>query len=788
MSKKPPYLNKKFKTVSEKLEFIQKQCKEVDIFPELKQLFKDKGYEKVIITHGNTEFGKDLMLCKYDKDLKENKWTGVIVKNKKATQNDFLQGNEIGNQITTAFNVPYKDEKGDEIYISTVIIVINGAITGNATEVIRTAYTPTIKNNISLWNYQRLADEFDEYSKEIFLNNLDPNVSHYQNQLIKELSNLENNSFFDLKINDINEIFVNVQTTYSKEIKKLNEYVTYDSSEKKLFKDEDIEGSSEILNSKSNFIIHGIPTSGKTIFLKRIGIKALLDDATNYGVFYFELDKVNTFNIVDLIEKEYVRLCQENFDSNNFDKIIVLLDSFDFVNDEVKRQEIIEYIEKLSKDEKYQIIITTRDIDYLKTSNHLKEFKETELLPFNLGQALKLVRKIIPDNEVKTNNFVNAIKESLLDSSIQKTPFALTLLAVLYRDEQIDLKELPANIFELYNRFTDVYLDRWDANKGITQLYKYEQTKIIISFIALELHRNGLNSICIEHLSKLLKDLRKTYTFTELDDTEKYIDFLKTKSGVFYYDENNKCFTFFNHFFQEFFTSLAIEDDNEEIFIDKIYDQWWHNSLIFYAGKNPKSYKIHRSLIDNVLPIDLLQRLMYLNQHSKSLQASHAITIPQRLEVVENLLFQYNKMFRELYTDASENENGFLNQFSLVSVINQSKGLFDNFFSSKHVATVEIIKYFESQLLNDNLELITKYNLAYFISSRINSYQPLENFAKEVLVKDDAVWSRIIYVDISFLKYKKTVNQKLLTRIKRKMNKNKFLIQYKLKSSLYDSK
>src|SRR5690606_4838105 len=131
------------------------------------------------------------------------------------------------------------------------------------------------------------------------------------------------------------------------EIKKLNEYVTYDSSEKKLFKDEDIEGSSEILNSKSNFIIHGIPTSGKTIFLKRIGIKALLDDATNYGVFYFELDKVNTFNIVDLIEKEYVRLCQENFDSNNFDKIIVLLDSFDFVNDEVKRQEIIEYIEKL---------------------------------------------------------------------------------------------------------------------------------------------------------------------------------------------------------------------------------------------------------------------------------------------------------------------------------------------------------------------------------------------------------------------------------------------------------
>lgn len=788
MSKNSTFLNKKFKSVSDKLEFIQKNSNETELFPELKQLFKDKGYDKVIITHGNEEYGKDLVVCKYDKDLKQEVWHAVIVKNKKATQNDFLPGNEIGNQINNSFQVPYKDDLGNEKYISSVIIVINSVVTGNATEVIKTNYTPVMKNNIYIWNYQRLADEFEEYSKETFLNNLDPAISHYQNQMIKELSNIDYNSILDLKITDINEIFVNVQTTYSREVRKLNEYITYDAEDQKPFKDEDIEGSSEILNSNHNFVVHGIPTSGKTILLKRIGIKALTNQEANYAVFYIELDKVASFDINQLIESDYQRISKEKLERQDYEKIILLIDSIDFLNNIDNKKYVLQQIEDFSKNKNYQIIVATRDYNYLKSLGFLNDFKETELLPFNLGQALKLVKKIIPNNDVKANNFVNAIKERLLNSSLQKTPLALTLLAVLYRDEQIDLKELPANIFELYNKFTDVYLDRWDANKGITQQYKYEQTKIIISFLALKLHEEEVSTISITELEGFLSDLRGDYNFDELDDIESYIEFLKTKSGVFYYDENTGCFTFFNHFFQEFFTSLAIEDDKDGIFIDKFFNQWWHNSLIFYAGRSPKSFKIHKTILSKILPIDTLQRLMYLSQHSKSLQASHSITIKQREEVVNKLLFEFNELFRNLFIEAEEDKNSLLNQFSLVSVINQSKNLFEEFFNSKHIATSEILQKLEGELQNDDLEQITKYNIAYFISYKRNSHKALETFAEQIVEIDNPIWSRILYVDVNFLKYKKSIDQKLLVRIKRKMNKNKFLIQHLLKNNIYNTK
>lgn len=88
MSKKEIVRNKIFKTVKDKLEFLQKSCAEPELFEDLKQLFKNKGFDNVKITHGTKEFGKDLVFSKYDESFDEEKWFAVIVKNKPASQND----------------------------------------------------------------------------------------------------------------------------------------------------------------------------------------------------------------------------------------------------------------------------------------------------------------------------------------------------------------------------------------------------------------------------------------------------------------------------------------------------------------------------------------------------------------------------------------------------------------------------------------------------------------------------------------------------------------------------
>ncbi|MBO3097609.1 NACHT domain-containing protein [Gelidibacter pelagius] len=780
--------NKTFKNVKDKLEYIQKECNETELFGDLSVLFKNKGFQNVKITHGNKEYGKDLVFSKYDETFEEDKWYAVIVKNKPARQNDFMVGGEIANQILQAINKPYRTPKGEEKNVSGLFIVINGNVTENSTDMLVEFVSKIILPNIKIYDYQDLRNQIEEYSKESFLDNIEPSLSIFVKEQTKILSDISlSNSIFDLKLNDINEIFINVQTTYTRELKKINNYVTFDESDKK-YKEEDVEGSNEILNSNKNFIIHGIPTSGKTLFLKRIGLKALCEDTIKQNaVFYFDLQNHtrNGLEIKLLIDEQFSKLTKgEVFKEEEFNKVIILFDSIDFIKDDSIKINILKSIEKISKEnEKFQIILATRNYNFIKGEKILTEFKDTELLPFNFGQALSLVKRIIPNDKLKTNHFLSALKSSMLNTSLQRTPLSLTLLAILYRDDKIDLKELPANIFSLYDLFTDVYLDKWDATKGITQLYKYEQTKNILAFIAFQLHEKGSNSILEDDLKLFLLELRKDYNYDELNNIEDFVEHLKSKNGVFNYDNSNKSFYFFNHYFQEYFASLCIEDDADSILIDNFFNDWWSNSIVFYCGKKPRSNRLHHEINSKIIPIGSRQKAMYLVNHSKCLQASHSISISNREMVVRKLIFEFNNLFISILEESQNNSESLFNKMPFVTILNYSKNLFDDIFSSKHIATSETIKIFEEILLDyeNDLSEITIYNIAYFLAFLNHTAFPFEVSGNRL--KNNIVWNRILFVDINLLKLKKKIDEKQFIRIKRRMNKNKFLIQNLLNNS-----
>ncbi len=158
-----------FKTVKEKLEYIQKKEKEPFLFPILKQLFS-KDYVDVNITHGNTEFGKDLVFREYDAKLQTDRWFAVVVKNHNAVQSDFETGGDILRQIDTSFKNPYEDSKGQEHYINCVIVVLNGSVTTQAKKILAKNLHPSYLSNIQIWSYQRLGEEIEKKIKEEFLN------------------------------------------------------------------------------------------------------------------------------------------------------------------------------------------------------------------------------------------------------------------------------------------------------------------------------------------------------------------------------------------------------------------------------------------------------------------------------------------------------------------------------------------------------------------------------------------------------------------------------------------
>ena len=835
------------KKIKEKLISIQKNEKEPFLFPILKQLFSKKGFENVQITHGNTEFGKDLVFFEYDEKLGKKRWFSVVVKNKNARQGDFENGGEILKQIETSFKFPYKDEKSIKNYINFVIVAVNGSVTKNAEEIIAENLHPSHLTNVDIWNYQRIGNEIEKHLKDEFLSNSngvsDSNqitINVYKEKQIKKLSDISNSKelFQGLELNEIDDIYVNAKTTYNKFKNKKKNY-TYGKDDRVNLTKEEFDEAKIILNSNSNFIIHGIAASGKSLLLKRIGIKGLNNGKKNYATFFIELRKYNKntdeFNIKEIINSQYSNLTNnEKFIQKDFVKIILLFDGLDEIKSDtekikvlkniwfllcdfeidkdtiskLKEEKIPDYIiSDLSKINKpitseanfikklieiigdsatteykdtiikfakktenkelkkfYQVVISSRSIELIEENNLLTSFEKIELLPFDLGQAFKLVKKIIPGNKEKANNFINAIKHSQLSNSLTRTPMALTLTAILYRDGEIDLSELPANITELYNKYTDYYLNRWDASKGISLQYKYEEAKNILAFIAKELHSKGIQELDEQELIVFLHKIAKKYPYEDLKNIPNFIDELKNRVGLIQFNERENLFKFYHLSFQEYFTSIFYSDDTEKELFNNYLSEWWEHTIVYYCGKQPRRDVFLKKATKNIIPIDIEQSIKYLDLTSKCIQAAHLIPNNTQNEIIRNMIFRFDNLYKMLIS--SENSN-ILKLYSTLDLIMQLRDFFYGLFDTKHIYS-EVMEDIALEILTDkrnNFSTITLYSLSYFMSNKTRNPFFLEEFLKIPELKK--IWARIIFTDLEILKLNDKVNIDLYNKIKK---------------------
>lgn len=199
-------------TVKEKLMYIHKNEKEIFLFPILKTLFIKKEFKHVEITHGVNEHGKDLVFKDYDNRLSKESWTAIVVKNKNASSSDFENGGEILRQICSSFKFPYKDSTGNEHYINDVIVIVNGNVSQQAKDTLNKELEPHFRNNVNIWNYQRLEEEIEKDIKDLFLSGNGQTkeeiiLSKYKANQIKVLSSLDNVKDFyaGLDIQDVNQ-------------------------------------------------------------------------------------------------------------------------------------------------------------------------------------------------------------------------------------------------------------------------------------------------------------------------------------------------------------------------------------------------------------------------------------------------------------------------------------------------------------------------------------------------------------------------------------------------------
>src|SRR5258708_19703030 len=69
------------------------------------------------------------------------------------------------------------------------------------------------------------------------------------------------------------------------------------------------------------------------------------------------------------------------------------------------------------------------------------------------------------------------------------------LVTVFAATSEYSRQDIPANITELFKKFTEMMLGRWDASKGFKQQYHAPLKDFILTKVAFEMHKKRVTGI-----------------------------------------------------------------------------------------------------------------------------------------------------------------------------------------------------------------------------------------------------------------------------------------------------
>jgi hypothetical protein len=152
----------------------------------------------------------------------------------------------------------------------------------------------------------------------------------------------------------------------------------------------------------------------------------------------------------------------------------LLIDGLDEVPVE-ERIRILELAKSIANARDYSVVVSSRRVDLLREP--VEGWTTYELMPLEFGQAMGLFEKIIDSGST-----LGVLREGLehVGGSLDLTPLSLLLLLELAERYH----EIPASVTELYDRYADQVLGKYDREKGIEVLFEYEMKKRFLGEMA----------------------------------------------------------------------------------------------------------------------------------------------------------------------------------------------------------------------------------------------------------------------------------------------------------------
>ena len=557
-----------------------------ELHPVLEKLLtKIPGVTDVEYTHGTSEMGADFVLAKRHESLGHLQYVAVVAKIGKLTQN--FDG--IERQIGECFDVPRFFRNGKEnISISEVWVVVTQNVTGGAQHKIRARYS---SRNVEFIDGRRLTELINSHLP-IFWVDLPLQIADYLSTLRQNV--IEEDKRLALIETVQDHLFIEPDIYEAPRIDYLQRHQSKIPKRRKVNIYKEIEQERFLL-------IEGGMGAGKSKLLRE-----LVQYYTNPET--YKLAKLLPVHctyreLVDNFEGSIDALLKGRIASHQiaeFSKsnLLVLIDGLDEkkLSAEAQLQALDSLERQVASSANIRAVVTSRYLPMLPEATHLKRrVAAYELMPLTLAQTIEFVRLLCSRLDIK-DRIAEDLKKSPLFRELPQSPIAAILLAKLLNENS---DELPSNLTELYSKYSELTLGRWDMRKGLQSEKEYEALDNIVMLLADFVIRHELDSVSISEAKTIVHNYlsQRNLGINE----EEIFDRLARRSEMIAVNNHTSTLSFRHRTFAEFFFAKARLRRHDFEINNRVFQPYWLHTYFFYLGLQ----KDCPELLEQITKLDL---------------------------------------------------------------------------------------------------------------------------------------------------------------------------------------